>query len=583
MASLGSSIRSAARATFFAYRRVPVRWRLGGGSAALTFVILTGFAGVVGVLTEHQITDQFSSQMNLATQYLHGLMRPVYTSTHTLNCAGVDLDLPSFAGADNAQIRVFADSGALLCTQAPSYVTGVSGDTVPKGVPSFTMPTARGVYDEDDFRLSAVRISWKPNNHGWLVYARPLDSIDDTIGRLKLFLALGVFGGTILALLAGLLVAQRAMRPVSELTDVTREIERTRDPTLRLPHFDANDEVSELARTLESMLAALDAARTESDAALSRQREFVADASHELRTPLTSVLANLELLADELDGEQADSAKSALRATRRMRRLVADLLLLARADVERQQPLRPVDLAARLTDAAAELGLVSEQHVLTITPDVARIEGIGDDLHRLILNLLENAVSHTPPGTRIRASTAVAHGNPVLVVEDDGPGIHPQLQARVFERFVRGGGDAGGSRGTGLGLAIVAAVADAHGATVEMVSLPEIHGTRFTVTFPAPGGVGGAREAEKHRLRLAPLRRCHPFLPLAPPPRPIPRARTRLRLRRRPAAPSAGAAACRRRTPPGRSAAPPAAGRPHGSRPWRRARASGPPLPGSCP
>ena len=90
-----------------------------------------------------------------------------------------------------------------------------------------------------------------------------------------------------------------------------------------------------------------------------RQREFVADASHELRTPLTSVLANLELLADELEGEQADSAKSALRSTRRMRRLVADLLLLARADVGRQQPRRlhrprrPPDRCGRRARAGA--------------------------------------------------------------------------------------------------------------------------------------------------------------------------------------------------------------------------------------
>jgi two-component system, OmpR family, sensor kinase len=487
MASLGSSIRSAARATFFAYRRVPVRWRLGGGSAALTFVILTGFAGVVGVLTEHQITDEFSSQMNLATQYLGGAMQPVYDSaTRTLNC-GQHVNLGDFSSADNAQVRVFAYDGRLLCTQSQSDYLGISSDVVPAGKPRFRLPYVASVYNYDGYRVSAVSINWKPTGSGWLLYARPLDGLNDTVGRLKLFLALGVLGGTILALLAGLLVAQRAMRPVSELTEVTREIERTRDPTLRLPQFVADDEVSELARTLESMLAALDSARTESDAALRRQREFVADASHELRTPLTSVLANLELLADELDGEQADSAKSALRATRRMRRLVADLLLLARADIERRQPFRPIDLAARLTDVTAELGPMSQDHVLTIAPGVARVDGIGDDLHRMILNLLENAINHTPPGTRIRASTGVEHGHPVLVVEDDGPGIPTELQGRAFERFVRGGGDAGGSRGTGLGLAIVAAVADAHGATLEMVSLPKLHGTRFKVTFAAPG------------------------------------------------------------------------------------------------
>jgi signal transduction histidine kinase len=494
MASPGSSIRSAARATFFAYKRVPVRWRLGGGSAALTFVILTGFAGVVGVLTEHQITDEFSAQMSLATKYLGVAMQPVYDpATRTLNC-GQHVNLGDFSSADDAQVRVFAYAGAtggsgrLLCTQSQSEIQGVSSDVVPVGKPRFRAPHSRGVYDSDGYRVSAVPINWKPTGSGWLLYARPLDGVNDTVSRLKLFLGLGVFGGTILALLAGLLVAQRAMRPVSELTEVTREIERTRDPTLRLPHFDADDEVSELARTLESMLAGLDAARTESDAALRRQREFVADASHELRTPLTSVLANLELLADELDGEQADSAKSALRATRRMRRLVADLLLLARADIERRQPLRPIDLAARLTDAASELGPVSEEHVLTIAPGVARLDGIGDDLHRMILNLLENAINHTPPGTQIHASTAVQDGHPVLVVEDDGPGIPTELQGRVFERFVRGGGDAGGSRGTGLGLAIVAAVADAHGATVELLTLPELHGTRFKITFPVPGG-----------------------------------------------------------------------------------------------
>src|SRR5205085_3661294 len=89
----------------------------------------------------------------------------------------------------------------------------------------------------------------------------------------------------------------------------------------RLPHPEAEDQVAELALTLEGMLGALDAARAETQGMLDRQREFVADASHELRTPLTSVLANLELLTEELEGEQADTAEAALRSTRRMRRL----------------------------------------------------------------------------------------------------------------------------------------------------------------------------------------------------------------------------------------------------------------------
>ena len=126
------------------------------------------------------------------------------------------------------------------------------------------------------------------------------------------------------------------MRPIAGLTRAAREVARTRDPDITLPKPQANDEVSELAHTFEDMLRELSAAREEAETTLSRQRKFVADASHELRTPLTSILANLELLESELGGEQRDMADSALRSSKRMRRLVGDLLLLARADAGRE-------------------------------------------------------------------------------------------------------------------------------------------------------------------------------------------------------------------------------------------------------
>ncbi len=87
-----------------------------------------------------------------------------------------------------------------------------------------------------------------------LLYARPLSDVDHTLAQVRFFLLLGVLGGTFLALLAGLATAQRAMRPIAELTDAAREIERTRDPSRRIPHPEADDEVAELARTLEGML-----------------------------------------------------------------------------------------------------------------------------------------------------------------------------------------------------------------------------------------------------------------------------------------------------------------------------------------
>jgi two-component system, OmpR family, sensor kinase len=478
MASLGSSIRSAARATFSAYRSVPIRWRLAGGSAALTLVILAGFASIVGVLTDRQVTRQFVGEMSTAVDQLQTQLHPEFIDG-ALQCN--QRLLTDFGNEVGAQIRLLDDDGDVLCTQKQNLTPREMSRLQPR----FSSPVLPGSYNDHGYRVQASEIGWSPSGEGWLIYARPLSGLDETIAKVRFFLLLGVLGGTVFALLAGLATAQRAMRPIAQLSDAAREIERTRDPTLHIPHPAADDEVAELARTLEGMLGALGAARGETESALQRQREFVADASHELRTPLTSVLANLELLADELTGEQADSAKAALRSTRRMRRLVGDLLLLARADVERQQPLRPTDLAAVLTDAASELGPVAEDHELTVDPQPARIDGTRDDLHRLTLNLLENAVRHTPPGTHIRARTGIVDGVPTLVVEDDGPGIPPELRSRVFERFVRGGGDtAGGSRGTGLGLAIVRAVADSHEAVVALEALQDGVGTRFVIRFP---------------------------------------------------------------------------------------------------
>ena len=164
---------------------------------------------------------------------------------------------------------------------------------------------------------------------------------------MRFFLLLGVLGGSGLALLAGLMVARRAMAPIAALTASAREIERTRDPSRHMPQPEADDEVAELARTLEGMLEALDAARAETEAALSRQREFVADASHELRTPLTSVLANLELLAEQLDGEDARGGAARRCAPRGACAGSSPTCCCSRAPTPAASvPHRPTDLAA---------------------------------------------------------------------------------------------------------------------------------------------------------------------------------------------------------------------------------------------
>jgi two-component system OmpR family sensor kinase len=489
-ANLVSSIRSAARGTYSAYRTIPIRWRLAGGSAALTFVILLAFAWEVGVRTNSQVIDDFQHQVVTDAAQLPQNVGPLLQydpHSKTLDCG----DLLAPYASDEAQIRIFNYlTGQLLCTQEGALKPGKH---LPAGLPQILPQqpggSFAGSYDQPHphYRIDAQLIkNAGPHTHYLLLYARPYSQVETTLAKIRFFLLLGVVGGSFLALLAGLATAGRATRPIAELTEAAREIERTRDPSRHIPMPEADDEIAELARTLEGMLGALDEARRETEASLERQREFVADASHELRTPLTSVLANLELLADELEGEQAESAKAALRSTRRMRRLVGDLLLLARADAQREQPVRELDLAEVLLDAASELGPMGEEHDLVIDARPAVVQGARDDLHRLVLNLLENAVRHTPPGTQVRAQTATDGEHAVLSVEDDGAGIPPGLAERVFERFVRGGGD--GARGSGLGLAIVRAVAESHGGTVTLAPLrpgdPARPGTRFRIALP---------------------------------------------------------------------------------------------------
>jgi signal transduction histidine kinase len=460
-------------------RQIPIRWRLAGGSALLTFVILCGFAGAVGGLTSQRLHQDFNREVRDAADLLQ--LKTRYSALTPGAAAGhyeiVGLS-PSPAVYDDGLtvVRFVMSSGLFLDGTSHTHDFG---------------PLQVGRTERDGYVVETRPLAPPPGDlyyrPVYMQYARPLATVNSTVARLHLFLIVGVLSGAGLALLAGLWIARRAMAPIAELTATARKIERTRDPAEKIVAVEADDEVAELARTLDGMLHALDASRGETEDALRRQREFVADASHELRTPLTSVLANLELLAESLDGEQQEAAHSALRSSRRMRRLVADLLLLARHDAARQAPHTATDLGQVLVEAAGEVGVIADGHDLLIDASRAIVDGARDELHRLTLNLVENAIRHTPPGTQVHATVERVGGDVRLTVEDDGPGIPPELRERVFERFVRGVGDRGGS--SGLGLSIVHAVAQSHGGTVTIVS-PTMAGpgrpcgTRFEVLLP---------------------------------------------------------------------------------------------------
>jgi signal transduction histidine kinase len=473
--------------------RLPIRVRLAGTSAALTLIILCTFAAAIGTLTIRRIRADFTNSLTTAADSLRndlsfgwGVNGPILL--------GPPLD--NFAAGDDAAILIISrDTGGVIAETRNAPPLGLPGPAQIDAV------TSTGAYFVTT-RYIQLTLNQQPTNQAvYVMYARPISDLDKTIGRVQLFLLVGVLGGAGLAFAAGTWTARRAMAPIAAMTAAVREIELTRDPNRSIPVSQSEDEVAELGRTLEAMLHALADARGETEAMLERQRAFVADASHELRTPLTSVLANLELLSETLHGDEGAAARSALRSSRRMRRLVADLLLLARADVARERVDRPLDLADVIVEAAGELGPVSRRHHVEIDAVSAPIIGARDDIVRVALNLIENAVRHTPDGTRVTVSTRpLRNGGGVLTVTDDGPGIPAELAPRLFERFVRGTGDRGGS--FGLGLAIVSAVASAHDGSVSVERGPG-GGARFVVTFgpgslpqqPLGVSLGGTRPA----------------------------------------------------------------------------------------
>jgi signal transduction histidine kinase len=462
----------------------PVRWRLAGVSAGLTLVILLVFGAVIGQVATSRIRDDFNRQVSGAAQTLAAESRIFSTPLGTI-FRGPKLD--DFVRPDGASARIFDAEGNLIKESTGAEPLGSS--------------SSLGLSDYGQMRVATSRTSGDTGaTTGYVQYGRSLEYVDSTVDRLWFFIAAGILGGTLLASLAGVAIAARAMRPISALTATAREIGATGDPSRHMPDPKADDEVGELARTLEQMLRSLDAARSEREAAMKKQREFVADASHELRTPLTSVLANLELLQASLDGRHGDDramVDSALRSSRRMSRLVADLLLLARADAGRIGKHRPCDLAEIAGNAALEMAPVLGDRELEIDNERALpVEGNPDELHRMVLNLLDNAGRHTPPGARIELSVREAGGEAEVEVADDGPGIPPELRTQIFDRFVRGEGpaDTAVGPGSGLGLAIVRAVAASHAGTVE-VAKSASGGALFRVRLPLNKSERGIKPA----------------------------------------------------------------------------------------
>jgi two-component system OmpR family sensor kinase len=329
------------------------------------------------------------------------------------------------------------------------------------------------------------------------VIALPLQEIQDTTTRTALVLIVIDIAAFLLALVLGLLMTARALRPLQAVATVATRV--TAVPlgqgevslTERVPavYERRQTEVGQVARSVNVMLGHIEEG-FEARAGVERKlRRFVADASHELRTPLASVLGYTQLVlqrGEELSPQVREALQRVGSEAQRMSGLVDDLLLLARLDSQPVVRQDPVDVREVLIEAVADAHAAGPDHGWHLDLDGDEdLVVVGDEarLRQVFGNLLTNARVHTPTGTQVRVTVRGEGGWVRVSIVDDGPGIPAEVLPHVFDRFVQASGSRTSRAGSsGLGLSIVQGIVTAHHGTVTVDSHPGR--TEFVVRIP---------------------------------------------------------------------------------------------------
>ena len=351
-----------------------------------------------------------------------------------------------------------------------------------------TTPIALTVPDAEGGYRVQLELLAMPDGRFTIAAATSLHDNAELLGDARAAMVLAIPAGLVLAWVGGWLLARRSLAPMVAIRDVTARISAS---TLRerVPIANQQDEVGQLAAVINELLERL-------ERAFAQQRQFMADASHELRTPVAVVQneASRALARPERSAaEYEDAMRVVLAAGRRLRRIVDDLFLLARADAG-ELPVRrdPLYLDEIVAECAREIRSLAEVRGVRIGAGASgESPYTGDEalLHRLLINLLDNAIKHTPAGGSVAVRLVREPAGYRVEVENPGPRIPPELASRIFDRFVRGdiarsheATDALSS-GAGLGLPIARWIAAAHGGRLELARSDEL-GTVFAVHLP---------------------------------------------------------------------------------------------------
>jgi len=332
---------------------------------------------------------------------------------------------------------------------------------------------------DGSFRALTVPLQLRGDQVGTLVVGASRGSEEGTLAGLVSGIVVAAAVGLGFATLLGALVVRRTLRPLRRMASEVATIQSSGDLSRRVDHRGPRDEVGELAAGFDRMLSRL-------EAAFASQRRFLGDASHELRTPLTVIRGQLELMEEGLRSPEARrSLALATEELERMRRIVDDLLLLARLDEGTPLSREPVEVELVLREALLRgLQLARREARVEIEPDLYAMADF-ERLLQVLTNLVTNAVRHAGEDATLILRARRDGGRILMEVADTGPGIPPEELPHVFDRLYRGSAArAAAPAGVGLGLSIVASLTQAMGGEVGVESAPG-HGTTFRVWLPS--------------------------------------------------------------------------------------------------
>ncbi len=330
--------------------------------------------------------------------------------------------------------------------------------------------------------LAGYRYSDSDGARYWVEVGISSERTEATVRQVLLSLAVGLPIAVCVAVAGGFILVRRALRPVDRMSQKAAEITQ-HNVSERLPVMGTSDELERLSLSLNLMISRL-------EDAINSSKQFVADASHELRTPLAVLRGELEELAQDvqLRAPTRETLGSMLEEVDRLAEIVEGLLALSRLDTgEAKTEWVRFDLAELAVTTADQMNLLAEDKKITVVcdaPSPVVIEGDRSRLKQVVVNLLDNAIKYTPHGGRITLKITQENGYALLDVADEGVGIPAEALPHVFKRFFRVDGSRSRDRGgAGLGLSIVKSICDAHGARVEVSSVPG-RGSHFRIRQP---------------------------------------------------------------------------------------------------